>query len=117
MENFDNLVARNILAMLALQSKKQSDLAKYLNLPRQTINKILAGKRNILANEFSKIAEFFDCDIKELISNNEQLNKGTVHAFFMGEISSEKTQKVLDKIFELSDIIIDQQYINDNKEG
>lgn len=115
MENFDLMVAQNILNMLTEQKKKQSDLAKFLNVPRQTINKILLGKRNILANEFSQIAKFFSCKIDDLTKTNSVSN-GRVYAQLMGEITKPETKKTFDLIFEISDIIIDQQYLNDNKE-
>ncbi len=115
MENFDLMVAQNISEMLNIQGKKQSDLAKFLKLPRQTVNKILAGKRNLLANEFASIAEFFNCKIEDLTKKTPISNENMV-AFFMGEISKPETENVLNNIFELSDLYVEQQYLNDNKE-
>lgn len=114
MENFDIMVAQNITQLLSDQGKKQSDLAKHLNLPRQTINKILAGKRNLLANEFADIAKFFNCKIEDLTKRNT-VSEEKIHTFFMGNVSKEETKQVFSKIFELSDLFVEQQYINDNK--
>ena len=115
MENFDLIVAQNISNQLEKNNKKQADLARYLNLPRQTISKILAGKRNLLANEITSIASFFSCEISDL-TKEERMIEDNVYAYFMGEVSDVKIKKVFEEIFTLSDIIIEQQYLNDNKE-
>lgn len=109
------MVAQNISELLSVQGKKQSDLAKHLNLPRQTVNKILAGKRNLLANEFASIADFFHCKIEDL-TKKVPISSENMVAFFMGEISKQETKEVLKDIFELSDLFVEQQYLNDNKE-
>ena len=114
MENFDIMVAQNITQLLSDQGKKQSDLAKHLNLPRQTINKILAGKRNLLANEFAEIARFFNCKIEDL-TKQTAVSEEHMLAYFMGNVSNKKTKQVFEKIFELSDLFVEQQYLNDNK--
>ena len=114
MENFDMMVAHNIMELLSTQGKKQTELAKYLNLPRQTVNKILAGKRNLLANELTDIASFFNCKIEDLTAQTH-VSDQNMCAFFMGEVSKEKTKEVFKKIFELSDMFVEQQYLNDNK--
>ncbi|MBQ3213508.1 MAG: helix-turn-helix transcriptional regulator [Clostridia bacterium] len=116
MENFDLMVAQNILDLLNKQKKKQSDLGRFLDLPRQTVNKILAGKRNLLASEFAKIANFFSCKIEDLTRQRKVL-KEKVSAQLMGEITKKETNKTFELIFELSDIIVEQQYLNDNKEA
>ena len=115
MENFDLRVAQNISDLLQEHNKKQADLARYLNLPRQTISKILAGKRNLLANEITSIAKFFSCKISDLTKENNN-NADKVYAYFMGEVSNSEVKEVFENIFKLSDIIINQQYLNDNKE-
>lgn len=116
MENFDLIVAQNISDQLEKNNKKQADLARYLNLPRQTISKILAGKRNLLANEITSIARFFSCEISELTKEKGKIDDNNIYAYFMGEVSNKKIKEVFNDIFTLSDIIIEQQYLNDNKE-
>ena len=115
MENFDMMVAQNINDLLNEKGKKQSELAKFLNLPRQTVNKMLTGKRNILANEINQIATFFNCKIDNLVKKNTFVDTN-VHAFFMGENFDNKTKQLMSKLYDLSDIIVEQQYLNDNKE-
>ena len=114
MKSFDLIVAENIKKKLDEQKKKQTELAHFLNLPRQTINKMLTGKRNITAIELNNIAEFFRCDIKELtISNNE--NGCEVRAFFMGNISNQETKNRIDVVYNLSKIIAEQHYASIDK--
>ena len=114
MKSFDLIVSENIKVKLDEAHKKQTDLATYLGFPRQTINKILNGKRNITATELNRIAEFFCCPITDLtkeVSNNDCF----VKAFFMGNISNQETKERIDIVYELSKIIAEQQYASMDK--
>lgn len=114
MKSFDLIVAENIKVKLEEAHKKQTDLANYLGFPRQTINKILNGKRNITATELTRIAEFFCCAINDLtkeLSNNDCF----VKAFFMGNISNKDTLERIQIVYDLSKIIAEQQYASMDK--
>lgn len=113
MRSFDEVVANNIICKLREQNKKQSELATSLNMPRQTINKMLTGKRTISAMELDKIASFFSCTFDDLTIDNNTTSD--VEAYFMGNISNVETKDRVSKIYELSKIIADQQYANLNK--
>lgn len=114
MKSFDLIVAENIKIKLLEQQRKQTELANFMAVPRQTINKILNGKRNITAIELNSIAEFFHCDIKELTTSNSS-DACEVKTFFMGNISNPETKKRIEKIYDLSKIIAEQHYASMDK--
>ena len=114
MKGFDLIVAENIKNKLHEVKKKQTDLANFLGFPRQTINKILNGKRNITAIELNRIAEFFCCPISDL--TKQCLNDDcSVKAYFMGNISNPETKERINIVYELSKIIAEQQYASMDK--
>lgn len=113
MKGFDLIVAENIKKKLAETQKKQTDLANFLGFPRQTVNKILNGKRNITATELNRVAEFFCCSIGDLTKNSSV--DCSVKAFFMGNISNPETQERINIVYDLSKIIAEQQYASMDK--
>lgn len=117
MENFDKVIISNINKMLHDQNKKQTELARFLGLPRQTISKILTGNRYLLASEISKIANFFNCEIANLFNEQNLNNAQPAHPFFMGESSNGRIDKTFNEVDKICRIIVEQQFINENKEG
>lgn len=114
MKSFDLIVAENIKKKLLEVEKKQTDLANFLGFPRQTINKILNGKRNITAIELNRIAEFFCCSINDFTKESSNTDC-SVKAYFMGNISNPETQERINIVYDLSKIIAEQQYASMDK--
>ncbi len=116
MKNVDLIVAENIKIKLKEMDKKQTELGNFLNMPRQTINKMINGQRTITANEINKIAEFFSCNMEDLMVE-PLLWESDVKGYLMGHVSGEHTKKRIDRIYELSKIYANHIYINLNKWG
>ena len=66
MMNINLIIANNIVAKMEEKRKKQIDLANEMNLPKQTISKMLNGSRMINAGELVQIAKVLDVEIVEL---------------------------------------------------
>ena len=114
MKTFDLIVAENIKLKLQEQNKKQTELANFLNVPRQTINKIINGKKTITADELNSIAQFFSCQLEDLVKLDDK-NECSVKKLLMGEITNEKARNKIDLIIQLSSIIAQQQ--NNNRKN
>lgn len=59
----------NIKEYLRINHKNQSDLGKYLNVPRQTISRILNNQRDITTEEIEKIALFLNVPVSALFKD------------------------------------------------
>lgn len=66
----DRRLIENIKEQMSIQGKKQVDLAEYMNLPRQTIYKIMTGTRLILAVELKQIADFLGVSMDTLMDSS-----------------------------------------------
>ena len=66
MKNNSDTIIENIKTFLRINKKNQSELAEYLNMPRQSVSRILNNNRDITAQELEKIAKFLNVDIKSL---------------------------------------------------
>lgn len=64
--NKENIIIQNINDFLRINKQSQSDLARFLNMPRQTISRMLNGQRDINGEELSEIAKFLNVDIVNL---------------------------------------------------
>lgn len=97
-------IAHNIAKCLKDNKKKQSDLAVALNLPRQTVSRMLAGVRSITAVELKKIAAFCDVPVDKLVSIPDTVsNADMIHAF-MGAVNTEAARNGIiaaDKIIDI----------------
>lgn len=69
MRFINNIVINNIKDLLNISNKKQSDLARFLDLPRQSVSRILNNERDITLDELDKIAKYFNIEIKTLYEN------------------------------------------------
>ena len=58
MVDMNVVIANNISRSLEKQNRKQVELADYLEVSRQTVNKMLSGARTINAGELRMIADF-----------------------------------------------------------
>lgn len=63
--------AQNLSTLLKVNGMTQSELAKALNIPQQTVSRYVTGKREITLEYLCKIADFFDEDIDVLIGRRE----------------------------------------------
>lgn len=115
--NMNEVIAMNISNLLSQNKKKQQDLADALNMPKQTISKILNGARMISAPELSKIAHFFNVTMDSLVQENNQVIYSPIKVF-MGEVNSESGRAAIETAEKLMDLYSfhhkfqTQEYIN-----
>ena len=117
MMNINLIIANNIVAKMEEKRIKQIDLANEMNLPKQTISKMLNGSRMINAGELVQIAKVLDVEIVELTAL-PTINQGdnAIRAF-MGKFESENAKNALEIADELADMIIFHAKVYDNAEN
>lgn len=63
-------ISRNLQLLLELHNINESELARHINLPRQTINKIITGiVSDPKSTTLLKIAHFFNISVDQLLGN------------------------------------------------
>lgn len=71
--NIEETFRINLKKYLQQKNKKQSDLAKYLNVTPATISYYIKGTYVPRMDKVDKIAEFFNIERSDLIGHNEQV--------------------------------------------
>lgn len=71
MNRIDKNLIKNIKELLKIKKLNQNDLCKVLNMPKQTISRILNGDRSISSDELKKIADYLNVDIDSLYFDEE----------------------------------------------
>lgn len=114
MMDMNMMIANNVLTLLKLQNKKQTDLAEALNTNKQTVNKMLNGTRMINAIELKQIADFLGVTMEELTKIHVQpVDIDIAHAF-MGKVVSEQAKNALEIADKLSDMILFHRKVREN---
>lgn len=86
--SMNEIIAMNISNLLSQEKKKQQDLANALDMPKQTISKMLHGARMISALELSKIANYLNVSMDSLVQEKPQGVYSPIKVF-MGEVKSD----------------------------
>lgn len=106
MTNMNEVIAQNISSRLSQIGKKQADLANFLNLPKQTISKMINGTRMISAPELSQIADFCKTSMESLVSIPINFSTTNPLKVFMGEVKTDGGSKGIKTADELINIYI-----------
>lgn len=114
MMNINLIIANNIVAKMEEKRKKQIDLANEMNLPKQTISKMLNGSRMINAGELVQIAKVLDVEIVELTALPTTTQGDNTIRAFMGKFESENAKNALEIADELADMIVFHAKVHDN---
>ena len=114
MSDINMMIARNILAILKKQKKKQVELAEVLGTNKQTISRMLNGARMINAIELKQIADFLCVKMEELTKIPENMPNTDVIHVFMGKVESEQAKNALEIADKLSDMIIFHSKVKEN---
>lgn len=117
MMNINLIIANNIVAKMEEKRKKQIDLANEMNLPKQTISKMLNGSRMINAGELVQIAKVLDVEIVELTALPTINQSDNAIRAFMGKFESENTKNALAIADELANMIVFHAKVHDNAEN
>lgn len=101
--SMNEVIAMNISNLLKSSKKKQQDLADALNMPKQTISKMLNGARMISAPELSKIANYFSVSMDSLVQEKTQIAYSPIK-LFMGEVKSAGGKAAIETAEKLMDL-------------
>ena len=114
MVDMNLVIAKNILAYMKKQNKKQTDLAEALGTTKQTVNKMMNGSRMINAIELKKIADYLSVRMDKLTSiTEEDTDINVVHAF-MGKVTSWEAKNALKTADEISEMILFHRKTREN---
>lgn len=114
MVDMNVVIANNISRSLEKQNRKQVELADYLEVSRQTVNKMLSGARTINAGELRMIADFLGTSMEELTTIPQNCEETDVFRVFMGKVETEEAQKALNDIDKVIELILFHDKVRKN---
>lgn len=114
MIDMNAVIANNISMSLEKQNKKQVELAEYLKVSRQTVNKMLSGIRTITAGELRKIADFFGSSMEDLTTIPQNYEETDVFRVFMGKAGTEEARQSIRDIDKLIEMILFHDKVREN---
>lgn len=88
MIDMNMIIANNINMCLEKQNRKQVELAEYLRVSRQIVNKMLNGARTINAAELRQISEYCGTSMEALTSIPQDYEEMNVFHVFMGQVKT-----------------------------
>lgn len=107
-------VGRNIQMFLGEKGKSQQNLADAMGISKQVMSKIINGNKAINVNEITKIAEFLEVSVDDILRMDSQSEMAASVVDFMGligdDFAKEKVEHIMDaidEIFMLEDLIDD----------
>ena len=106
MTNMNEVIARNISSRLNQMGKKQNELAESLELPKQTVSKMLNGTRMISAPELSRIAAFCNTTMESLVAVPDGFQNSSLLKVFMGKVHTPEGQKGIETADKLIDLYL-----------
>ena len=108
------IIVNNIQKELTTKNISIIDLAYGINMPIETINKIMNGSKTINANDLYKIAEFLDVSLETLMKAQEFPTGTNAVNTFMGRVKSKEAQRGIEIADELSDMILFHTRVYEN---
>lgn len=114
MVDMNAVIANNISMSLEEQNRKQVELAEYLDVSRQTVNKMLGGIRTISAGELRKIADFLCTSMENLTTIPQDYEETDVFRVFMGKAGTEEAQQAVRDIDKVIELILFHDKVREN---
>lgn len=108
------IIVNNIQKELTTKNISIIDLAYGINMPIETINKIMNGSKTINANDLHKIVEFLDVSLETLMKAQEFPNGTNAVNTFIGRVKSKEAQRGIEIADELSDMILFHTRVYEN---
>ena len=106
MKDTNYIIGHNIQHFLDTKKIKQADLGTELQLPRQTISKMIHGQRMITAPELMKISSFLGIKIEELFNEKSKPQESIQSALaLMGQVSTPEAKSGIEMLDEVMDLI------------
>ena len=98
-------VLNNILSLLKLQNKKQSELTAYLGLSKNVFTNWKNGDNTAYLKHLPRIAEFLGVSVDYLLGNNTQSNKSVFTYALYNEITHDLTEEQIEQIKKFADFL------------
>lgn len=105
-------VGRNIQNFLGVKGKTQQNLADAMGISKQVMSKIINGNKAINVNEITKIAEFLEVSVDDILRIDSQTDFTESVVDFMGLIGGDSAREkvehimnAIDEIFMLEELI------------
>lgn len=117
MVDMNIVIGRNINHYLTQKSRKQTELANFLGVPRQTVNKMINGARMINAAELKQIAEFCNTTMEALTTIPPNYEETDVLHVFMGQVKTEAARETIKDIDVLIDLVLFHSRVKENGEA
>jgi len=111
----NEIIGRNILETLDAKGMKQIDLAERLGLTKQTINKILHGRKNISAQELKDISDALGVSMESLTKEAVAREEIEPIKLFMGEVRTKEARVGLAHAQKIMDLILFHSELQVNK--
>lgn len=106
--NIEETFRINLKKYLQQKNKKQSDLAKYLNVTPATISYYIKGTYVPRMDKVDKIAEFFNIERSDLIGHNEQVDEPPkpkmIKIPVLGKVTADSTIDTIENIIDYEEI-------------
>lgn len=115
MTNQDIVIATNIIKKLNERNITQSTLANSLNLPRQTVNKMLNGSRIINASELKNISTILNTTMESLCKIPDSITEKNILHNFVEKVKTEDAKETILIADELINMIIFHREIAKSK--
>ncbi|AGB42248.1 putative transcriptional regulator [Halobacteroides halobius DSM 5150] len=106
MVSLNKLIGNRIQQCLDKMNWSQSQLAEKLDVSRQTVNKIINGRKNITIAETKAIADILPLDLQELIKPAKEVEEKDPIIAFMGEVDSSEAKAGLQHAQQIMDLLI-----------
>lgn len=97
-ENFQ----KNLSRLLSQNDIRQIDLAKHLNVSKQTISTWICGRAYPRADVMEKIANFFGTTISALVYDQQEMKEESEIVYFFHALPEDGRQKLLERTHELA---------------
>ena len=114
MIDMNAVIANNISLSLEKQNRKQVELAEYLEISRQTVNKMLSGIRTISAGELRRIADFLCTSMEDLTTIPQNYEEADVFRVFMGKAKTEEARQAVRDIDKVIELILFHDKVREN---
>ena len=114
MVDMNMMISNNILDILRKQGKKQMDLAEGIGVSKQTMSKMLNGRRTISAVELKKIADCLNVSMETIMKIPEAPVETDVIHTFMGRVETEEAKEALRIADEVSDMVLFHSRVRKN---
>jgi transcriptional regulator with XRE-family HTH domain len=111
----NEIIGMNILNILNEKGIKQTELAERLGVTKQTLNKIIHGRRNITIDEIKKICNILEVPIERLTKEDNSEEKAEPIKFFMGKVNSREAKIGLTHGKNIMDMLLFQNEMQNKK--